>query len=277
MEYKKHTLQTRDSYKLFCQWWKPQTHQPQGLVVLVHGLGEHSGRYARWAERFVHAGKALFAFDLRGHGKSDGKRGDSPSYASHLNDIELALSYAQSLFSGLPVFLYGHSMGGNLALNYALRQKPPISGIVLTSPWLRLVHQPPKWLAIGAIALNAIVPALLQNTGLKAEDISHLPDEVKAYKDDPLVHSKLSIRNFLAIEKAAEYAIENAKTLDKPLLLMHGTGDKITSHLASSEFCHKAGQKAELKLWKGLFHELHHEEPRKEIFDFALQWINNHS
>ena len=125
-----------DGLPLVGRCWEPAG-EPRAVVCLVHGLGEHSGRYAHVAAALNDAGYAVLACDKRGHGRSGGKRGHTPSYEALMTDIDLLLAQAEQRFPGKPRFLYGHSLGGNEVLNYALRRKPDLAGVVATSPGLR--------------------------------------------------------------------------------------------------------------------------------------------
>jgi len=143
----KHTefkFKTSDELQLFGQSWQPED-RPRAAICLVHGMGEHSGRYGHVADRLTQAGYSVFAFDLRGHGKSLGPRGHTPSYRTLLNDINSLLNEVDKNFPELPLFLYGHSLGGNLVLNYVLRRQPKFKGVIVTGPWLRLAFEPPRF------------------------------------------------------------------------------------------------------------------------------------
>jgi len=154
------SVTTRDEITLFTQSWLPEN-EMIGRVLLVHGMGEHSSRYHHVARILTEAGLRVDSFDHRGHGRSTGKRGHSPAYARLLDDVSLMLEQDNTT----PVFLYGHSMGGNIVLNYGL-QKPPVSGIIATGPWLKLTDQPPAALILFARLMSSIKPDLTLNSGL---------------------------------------------------------------------------------------------------------------
>jgi len=271
MKNKEFSWKTSDGLSIFAQTWEPET-EIQKVINLVHGMGEHSTRYDHWAERFTNQGIAVISFDLRGHGKSEGQRGHSPSYDTLLSDIDLLFAKSTEIYPNLPVFLYGHSLGGNLVLNYALRRNPQLKGVIATSPWLRLTVQPSKILLGFAKMMRSIFPSLSQNTNLDANFISRQANEVEKYKTDPLVHGKISVGMFLGVVEAGIWAIQNAEKLSYNTLIQHGTGDKITSHLASEDFAGKT-DKCEINLWQGAYHELHHEDIREDLFQAILKWI----
>ena len=247
MRHEEFTFTTSDNLELFSQLWSTKEN-PAGVICLVHGFGEHSTRYTRWAERFLNKNFAFMAFDLRGHGKSPGKRGSIPSFEMLMNDITVFLEKARSLLPGVPVYLYGHSMGGNLVLNYAIDRHPDIKGLVATSPWLRLKKEQPG-LVLGLIRfLNSIVPGLTIPSGLDAKGISRDKEVVQCYIDDPLVHGKISIRLFLAIHDNGLSVIKKAGKLAIPVLLMQGSDDMIVDPEATREFADGVSDDVTFKL-----------------------------
>jgi alpha-beta hydrolase superfamily lysophospholipase len=144
MKHTEFTFETFDRLQLFGQSWQPEE-QPRAVVCLIHGIGEHGGRYAHVADALTQAGYTLFALDLRGHGKSTGSRGHTPSYEALMNDISSLLEIINKQFPQFPFFLCGHSLGGNLVLNYILRRQPQFKGVIVTAPWLRLAFEPPAF------------------------------------------------------------------------------------------------------------------------------------
>lgn len=172
MLYSEFQLQVSDGIKLFAREWKAENTQ-KGVLCLVHGLGEHSGRYAHVAEIVTSSGYSMLAFDLRGHGMSHGKPGHAVSYDILMDDIGILIDEASRRFPGHPCFLYGHSMGGNLVLNYALRRKPYLTGVIATSPWLRLATAPPSAAVMLAKLLDIIYPSFTQSNRLQPSDLCH--------------------------------------------------------------------------------------------------------
>ncbi|MBI5915931.1 MAG: alpha/beta fold hydrolase [Bacteroidetes bacterium] len=134
--------------------------RPKAVICIVHGLGEHIGRYGHVAEFFSAHGIATFGFDHQGHGRSEGKRGHAPNLGSLLDGIGHLLAVAGEHYPGNPVFLYGHSLGGHLALNFVLRRKPGIRGLIATGPWIRLPKQPSAMLVGFAAVMSRIFPKL---------------------------------------------------------------------------------------------------------------------
>jgi len=264
-----------DKTRLYAQSWQPDG-AAAGVVCLVHGLGEHSSRYAHVATALGQAGYVLLAFDRRGHGKSQGARGDAESYDIQMDDIKRMLDEAGERYPALPRFLYGHSMGGNLALNYALRRNPPIQGVIATGPWLRAAFDPPAWRVRAGRALHKVRPALPQPAGLDVTAVSRDPAVVRAYRDDPLNHDRISLRVYFSGYEAGLWALERAAEFPLPLLLMHGGADRLTSAAASREFAAKIKHGCTFKEWDGLFHEIHNEPEQQQVFAAMCDWLNAH-
>jgi len=264
--------QTRDGLRIFAQCWQPDT-VPVGAVGLVHGQGEHSSRYNHVATAMANAGYGLITFDLPGHGQSEGRRGDVPAYHTLLATIDDLLAQIRQQFSHLPHFLYGHSMGGNLVLNYLLRNRPPLAGAIVTSPWLRLAFTPPKIQLALVKLVNRLWPSLSIRSKLDTTAISRDRLVVEAYQTDPLIHDRISVRQLRQIAQAGQWALAHAHEFWLPLLLLHGSADRITSPAATRQFASRVPAHCTLKLWEGLYHEPHNEPEKQEVINFIIEWI----
>jgi len=265
---------SRDKLEMAARGWT--TENPKAVICLVHGLGEHINRYNHVGQAFTNAGYALQGFDLRGHGLSGGQRGHVPSYESLLDDIGDFLADAQKRYPGLPLFLYGHSLGGNLAINYALRFPANLNGLIATSPLLKLAFEPaPAQLTLAKV-MNNIVPSFSQPSGLEQAAISRDPEIVRAYAADPLVHDKITARLFTVLHASGLWALEHAAGLKVPTLLMHGSADRLTSPEASKEFARTAGSIVTLRIWDGFYHELHNEPEKAAVLKVMIDWLNEH-
>lgn len=261
-----------DGLRLHMQSWEPGG-APRAAVTLVHGFGEHGGRYRHLAAALTEAGFALLTGDNRGHGKSGGARGHTPSYEHIMDDVGALVSATTQRFPGVPQFIYGHSMGGNFTLNYVLRRRPQLAGVVATGPWLRLAFDPPRWQVALARVMDRAYPALIQDTGLNTEGLSRDPAVGAAYRADPLVHSKMSARLYMGVYTAGLWALEHAAEFPLPLLLFHGGADPITSAAASREFAARAPD-CTFKEWPGLRHEIHNEPEQAAVFAEVIAWLN---
>ncbi|MGB5497426.1 MAG: lysophospholipase [Maribacter sp.] len=257
--------------KIYAGYIQPK--DVKGVVVLVHGFGEHSGRYIdNLIPMFLGTGLAVLVYDNFGHGKSGGKQGHCPSYEALLQLLDKLIEKATSLFPDVPQFLYGHSMGGNLVLNYALRNTTNLKGIIASSPYLRLAFQPPKWKMVLGKAMLNIWPSLTLPAGLDPNGISRIPEEVAKYKSDPLIHDKVSPMFSFPIIAAGEWAITNASSLTIETLLVHGTADPIIDFKGTKEF-HEQSNSTALELMEGGFHELHHDICKVEVLNVIQNWL----
>lgn len=245
----------------------------KGVVVLVHGFGEHSGRYIEHViPLLLDLNLSVMTYDNIGHGMSSGKRGHCPSYVALLDILNEVIDKAEASYPNLPLFLYGHSMGGNLVLNFALKRIVNFAGIVATSPYLRLAFQPPKWkLKLGRWMLTKI-PSITMPSGLDPKGISRIPKEIEKYKKDPLVHDKVSPMFSFPVMDAGEWAIQNAKQLKVKTLLVHGTKDAIIDYRGTSEF-HEKSNITTLELFEGGYHELHNDLCKAELFSTISTWL----
>ncbi|MEI7499858.1 MAG: lysophospholipase [Bacteroidota bacterium] len=254
--------------------WVPKG-KAKGVIVLIHGLSDHAGRYHHVGTYFAGSGYSTIIVDLRGNGKSFGKRGHFPSFQRIMDDISLFIKEAMKRHPSVPLFLYGHSMGGNLVLNYLIRNKPLVAGAIITSPWLRLTIKQPHYKVILAKLANIVFPSLTQPDGIIPSVLSHDNEVAKSYTIDPLVHNRISVRTFLEIAIAGEYVLKHADKVDCPLLMMHGTDDTLTSFSASKEFSSKVIDKHTFKVWEGFYHELHNEIEREAVLEFVRDWIDS--
>lgn len=258
--------------KIFSQCWIAD--HPRAMICHFHGQSDHSSRFAHVAEFFAANNITFLASDFQGHGLSDGKRGHVNKFYEYIETVEMVYREATGLFPGLPVFIYGHSMGGNICINHAFIAKEQIKGYIITSPWIRLAFEPPAWkIALGK-TVKSILPSLQQPTGLDPSLISHDKQVVEKYKTDKLVHGKITASGFFEILTYGKNILLNADRLHFPMLLLHGTADGITDYKASREFAALRPDLITYKEFEGLFHELHNEPEKQQVFDTMLNWIN---
>ncbi len=257
----------------YSKGWEPDG-TPKAAVAFVHGLGEHIGRFAHVGEAFSDAGYALMGFDLRGHGRSGGIRGHTPSIDAYMQDIDLLLEHVRERYPGLPMFLYGHSLGGILVLTYALRRRPDLKGVIATSSGLHteLEKQTAKLTLVKV--LGSVAPTVLLPSGLDLSMLSHDPQVEQAYLRDPLVHDKISLGFGKAMLGTVSWTLAHAAEFPLPLLLMHGTADKIAFPSSSEEVAASVGDKATLVLWKDMYHETHNELEKSKVIQTTIQWMD---
>ena len=272
MQHQELNWSSRDGLQLFAQLWQPET-EPRAVVCLVHGLGEHSGRYGHLAAALGTIDCALLGFDLRGHGRSPGRRGHTPAYEALLDDIAVLLEQAEQRFPDRPRFLYGHSMGGGLVLNYGLRRRPQLAGVIATGPALLPGFEPSPVVVASARIMNKLWPGLLMNNQLDLKFLSKDPQVVAAYKADPLVHDRLSARLGHLVLETGPWALEHAAEFSLPLLLMHGSEDGLTSPAGTRQFAERVPGDCTCRVWEGLYHEIHNEPEQDQVFAVILDWL----
>ena len=266
----------QDGTKFYAQGWSPN--QAKAVICLVHGFAEYSGRYAHVAERLCKEGYAVLAFDQYGHGKTEGPRGYSPSLDASMDSIKHILDEADTRFPAIPKFLYGHSMGGNMVANYVLRRKPQIAGVVLTAPWFKLGFDPPAFKLLLARLMKNIYPKWPEKADLDTSVISRDKEEVRKYATDSLIHNTARAGTFFDTYNAGKWAIEHAADLQLPMIILHGTGDKLISHAGSEEFAKKAPSNlVTFVSYPGFYHELHNEPAadREQVFSTIIGWLNS--
>jgi alpha-beta hydrolase superfamily lysophospholipase len=271
MQRQEGTFTASDGVEIFHQSWLPDG-SPRAVLLLVHGLGDHSGRYRNVIDYFVPKGFAIYALDLRGHGRSGGARGHTPGYDRLLDDMGRLFARVREAQPDKRIFIYGHSMGGNLVLNYALRRGDGLSGVIAASPWLILPHEPPAALVALSKILARVAPALTLSNQLKVADISRDADVVAAYVNDPLVHDRISSKMYNELANAAAWALEHAAEMKRPTLLIHGGDDHIT-WCEGTRLFHERAATSIYHRYDGLYHETHHEPERENVFRDIERWL----
>lgn len=246
--------------------------KPKASVFIVHGLGEHLGRYGYVTNTLKDYN--LFLLDLRGHGKSGGKRGHVMRFDEYLDDVDALRNEMKTLVHG-KTFVLGHSMGGLIALRYALYRPQGLSGVVSSGPLLGVNVKVPKIKdLIGRLVAN-IAPGLSMSNEIDTAKLSHDKAVVDAYNNDPLVHAKVSARWYVELVKAMEDTHANAGKLTMPCLIMHGSADALTNPQSSRQFYENAGSKDKTyKLYEGYYHEIFNEVDKQKPLSDLLEWIN---
>lgn len=262
--------------EIFFQKWLVD--KARAVIVIAHGLGEHSGRYGNLLNSLAGKKISVFAIDHRGHGKSDGKRGHVDSFMDYVYDLKLFIEFIKEENRGLPVILLGHSMGGVIAARYSMTYPDDISLIVMSSPGLAPAFKVPEWKKSLASFFSSRIGSLSFANGLSVEGISRDKDVVSAYENDPLIHDRVSARWTVEFIRATEECMANAKNIRKPILLLHGKGDCIADYKATEEFYNSVSSiNKKLFLYEGLYHETMNEtaEDREKVLRDITGWILN--
>jgi alpha-beta hydrolase superfamily lysophospholipase len=258
----------------YWQTWRPDQ-APRAAVVLIHGQGDHGRRYAHLGEALVQAGFSLSAIDVRGNGRSDGRRGDTPSYAALLDDVSLALRMAEHLDADCRRFLFGHSMGGQLVANYVIRRAPALSGVILSSPWLRLALSLPRWKVAFGRALARIYPTYTFSNTLTSGQLSHDAAFRESLDPDHLAHGRITARLAAALIDSGEEALADAARFTLPLLLMQAGLDNVVDPRATARFAEQVGAAdCTYRLYPESRHELLHDVSRDQVMADLIAWLS---
>lgn len=268
--------ETSDGKKLYLQAWEPETER-KAAVLVVHGLGEHSGRYAHLAAYLNQQGFAVYTFDGRGHGKSSLPKPTAyfERVEHYLKDVDDLYHKMKNYAEGVPCFIFGHSMGGGIATQYALTYKPEVKGILLSGPSL-IPGDDLSPLLIKASALISRIAPKLKAVKLDSSHLSHDPEVMLKYNADELVYSKaIPARTGAELIAMMESIQANMSNFDFPVLLMHGTEDHLTNVEGSKMLYEKATSSDKtLKLYEGFYHELLNEVEKEKVMQDIVEWIN---
>jgi alpha-beta hydrolase superfamily lysophospholipase len=250
---------------------------PRALVAIVHGLGEHCGRYAALASDLVKQRYTVVSLDLPGHGEAPGSRGDIPSWPQLRDQIVPAMFTASRGVPGqpldLPVILLGHSMGGVIALDHALAHPRGLLAVVTSAPGLR-TKMPPWWKLVLANVANVAMPAAGFPHGLDMTGISRDPEVMKARAADPLMHDKISPRLYFALAEAQQRVLREARKLQVPTLLQQGAADRVIDPRGALEFNAAAPHgMARLITYKDAYHEIYNDLAREEVIRDLVGWM----
>ncbi len=267
------TLKTADGLDLFLRRWETEGVPHQWTFVLVHGLGEHSGRYQHLAEWFTPHGASVYAMDLRGHGRSGGQRGHAPSLKAMLGDLDTVVVRARTERDG-PLVLIGHSFGGLLAIAYALDRPDRIDKAVFSAPALVARVKVPAWKQALAGVLPKVAPKASFANEIDANVLSHDPAIAPAYTTDPLVHNQITAGLYADTIARGEAFIRRAPQLRVPFLLMHGRDDQVVDPIGSQRFFARAiAPDRAFCLYPGLYHEIFNEVDHERVFQDIESWL----
>lgn len=248
--------------------------QARLALLLVHGLGEHAGRYAHVARFFNERGIAVLGIDMPGHGRSPESRGHARGLHHLFCRVEALRAQATRLFEGVPQVLFGHSMGGNVVLNYLLRRKPDVRAVIAASPWIRLPQPPPTIKVFAGRLMRYVWPSLALSNGLDPTAISGDPQVVEAYINDPLVHDRISAALGASMLDAAKFLDTYSGKVSVPLLLLHGSADRLTDWRGTSEFAERLEGPVTFQLWEGGYHELHNDLQKQQVLQAVYEWLD---
>lgn len=265
-------LQTFDSVLLHVKI--DELANPKGVVIMNHGFSEHLGRYEHLARFLYNNGYNVIRYDLRGHGKSTSKRGYLSDYQEFIKDCDTIVDYAKFTFPNLPIVMIGHSMGGLVSVNYALKHQDKIDRLVLSGPAL---YDLPKSKGINGIALSVmgtLLPKFVISNPI-GDEICSVKEVVEANKSDPLVLKKVSAGMlYQFLKKGASYIKEHQSEISLPLLILHGGDDIIVPQEISESFFREVTSIDKQRIvYPGLYHEIFNENENNSIFETIRTWL----
>jgi alpha-beta hydrolase superfamily lysophospholipase len=254
--------------------WTPDI-APRAVVVLSHGFGEHARRYDHVAQRFGRDGLVTYALDHRGHGRSGGKRVLVKNISEYTGDFDTLVGIATKEHPGLKRIVLGHSMGGGIVFAYGVERPDAYDLMVLSGPAVAAHAAVSPLLVLAAKTLGAVAPGLPVQQ-LDATAVSRDPAVVDAYNSDPLVyHGKVPAGIARALVVVGETMPQRAAALTAPLLVVHGSEDRLIDVDGSRQLVEAVGSSdVELKLYPGLYHEVFNEPERNQVLDDVVSWIN---
>jgi alpha-beta hydrolase superfamily lysophospholipase len=265
------TVDSADGTKLAYRAWP----RPGGKIAfaVVHGLGEHAGRYERFADGMAKHGMSTYALDLRGHGRSPGQRGHVDSWSQWTDDVSAFIKHVEST-DGAEVVPVGHSFGGVTLLSTVLAGKlPNTRRFVVSSPALKLKLAVAGWkLTLGPI-ISKIAPRLALANELDPNTVSRIPEVVEAYRTDPLVHNKISTRLGAEWQDATQNILSRAGEIKIRFLILAGTADALIDPAGSQELHEKARSMSELRMLEGRYHEPFNDLGSDEVFQLIADWV----
>jgi alpha-beta hydrolase superfamily lysophospholipase len=273
VNYFEHTIPAHDGLRLFAR--RSEVENARAEVILVHGFGEHSGRYSQLTDYLAREGFSVTAYDHRGHGLSDGLPGHVEEFSEYDKDLAAVI---KSLCERSPdinrTFLIGHSMGGLIVLRYVARNAGNLSGAVVTSPLLGIAAPVPAHKMMIARVGARMTPRLRVGNEIDPAALSRDPEVGRAYSTDPLVTRQVSVRWYWEAKRAMEEARESAAQIELPILVLQGTQDKIASLDATREVFERIGSAdKELGVYTDFYHELFNEPEKREVFERVAVWL----
>lgn len=241
--------------------------------AVIHGHGEHSGRYERFARGMAKHQMATYAVDLRGHGESAGQRGHVDAWSQWVDDAAAFIQHVESQ-TKTEVVPLGHSFGGVVMLSTVRSGKlKQAKRFILSNPALRLTKEVPAWLSTASKALSKIAPRLSLSNNVDAAAVSRIPEVVEQYRADPLVHGKISTRLYAEWRRASKDNLEHAADIKIPFLIIAGTADPLIDPEVSKQLHRAAPETSELRLLDGRYHEPFNDLGSDEVFDLIAKWL----
>ncbi len=276
MKHKEGKFKGYKGLNLYYQCWLPEK-TPKAVLLVAHGLAEHSGRYKNLVNYFVPKGYAIYALDHRGHGKSEGTRSYIDQFGEYLTDLKTFFGKVRKEHPGAKIFLVGHSMGGTIATAYAIEHRKELAGLILSGASLIVTSS----VSPALLAIAGVIAAVLPKMGVTVLDASAISRDkavVDAYVNDPLVfRGKIPARMGAELVKVWRKLPEQMPEIKLPVLIMHGSADKLSDPAGSKLLYERAGSKdMTLKLYDGFYHEIFNEPEHKQVMADVEAWLTKH-
>jgi len=273
MTYIEETVTVSDGLRLYVR--RREVANARGEILIAHGFGEHSGRYGALTDHLVAHNYSVTAYDHRGHGLSDGLPGHVESFAEYDDDLGRIVTSVRSRGQSRKLFLIGHSMGGLIVLRYGARRGASLAGLIVSAPLIEVaVPVPAHKLMIARVGAR-MAPRMRLDNEINPAYLSRDPEVGRAYAADPLVNRKVSAKWFAEATRAMQEVVEWAPKITTPLLVMHGTEDRLASATATTRLFERViSSDKELVIYPGFYHELFNEPEKREVFERVTGWLD---
>lgn len=269
-----HLKAPHDGQELFARHWPAQN--SHAVMTLIHGFGEHCGRYDHMAAHLTKNGVAVLSMDLRGHGKTEGKRGGVDSFSELISDVGLLIDKARKLYPNSAQYLFGHSMGGGIVLQYGLTQSTPLDGYLVSAPLLRPAKSVSNMTRSIVRLIRRLHPNFAISNKIDGRKISTLMSEQKAYEADPFNHGVLGVSLAVGMVQAGEDSLARAQDWDHPLLLWHAKNDQLTNFQATEKFASEA-KNCRFTAFEDVEHEMHNDTSRDQVYAMMVKFMSQES
>lgn len=259
---------------IYYQCWLPEI-PPKAVLLIAHGLAEHSGRYMNVVDHFVPLGYGVYGLDHIGHGKSDGARCYVDRFQDFVDTLKLCFNMIRQWHPQTPIFLLGHSMGGLISTAYLLEHQRKLAGAILSGPAVKVPDNTPSLMILAAKVLSAVLPKA-GGMKLDAQGICSDPEVVKAYLDDPLVYSgRVTARLGSELMKAMQAVTAEMSEIVIPIMIIHGGDDSLVEPAAAQMLYDGISSEEKiLKIYDGLYHEVFNESEKEQVLGDVENWLN---